>query len=273
MKLIKNNILVSALYVILAIGLAVGTFYDYQISSTLTKMDDTWAYFMEKWAEPPSLLFVGFAFVALAVCIARQKEIKQRYYLGALCFVGGCISNCSTVVRTFEYYNVTSPFALFVVIGIAITALFVPLTAKIDQQTLLKAKRALVCVAVMALATLVIISALKSVWGRLRFREMQEASQFTKWFIPMGKAADDAHKSFPSGHTSNAVLVCGIPFILKAIGKNKAYKTAVGASVLWVAFVMFSRMVCGAHFLSDTCAGAMITMTIALVCHRIFCKE
>ncbi len=261
------------IYALLAAGLAVGAVYDYQISSALTELDDSWAYFMEKWAEPPSLLFVGFVFVALAVCIFRQNEIKGRHYLSTLCIIGGCIANSSTVVRTFEYYGVTSPMALFIALGVIITLLFVPFAAKIDQQTLLKAKSALVCIVAMALATLVIISAIKSMWGRLRFREMQDISQFTQWFIPVGKAADDAHKSFPSGHTSNALLICGVSFIFDAIGKKKAAQIAKWASIAWVAFVMFSRMVCGAHFLSDTCAGAAITLGIVLVCYKIFCMK
>ena len=243
----------------------------------MTKIDDSWALFLETWAEPPSLLFVGFAFAALAVYVAKQK-VKGHIYLSSLCVVGGIIATYSTITRTVEYYStevyeMALTKVLSVLGALIITALFVMISRRIKDETLKKIKPALVTVVAVGLATLVIISAIKTMWGRPRFRTLSDASEFAKWYIPVGRAADDAHKSFPSGHTSNAVIMYTLSFVFDALeDKRKANITKLLA-IVWVALVMFSRMVCGAHFLSDTCAGAAITMTIVIVCHKLFYKK
>ena len=273
---IKNCFVPVILYVLLFAGLAVGTFYDYQISQTLAQMD-AWARLMEIWAEPPSLLFVAFSFAALAVYVMKQR-VKGHIYLSGLCFIGGVIATYSTITRTVEYYSIeTYEMTLTKILSgvgtVIIMALFVKLASMIKDETLIKIKPALVTVVAVGLATLVIISSIKSVWGRERFRAMEDISHFTRWYIPVGRALDDAHKSFPSGHTSNAVILYTVSFIFDKLGDKKKANTAKLLAILWVALVMFSRIVCGAHFLSDTCAGAIITMTIVIVCRKIFCKD
>ena len=274
---IKKYFVPVILYVLLFAGLAVGAFYDYEISSSLTKMNDSWALFLEIWAEPPSLLFVAFSFAALAVYVAKQK-VKGHIYLSSLCVIGGVIATYSTITRTVEYYSVevyemTLTKVLSALGALIVTALFVMIARRIKDETLKKIKPALVTVVAVGLATLVIISSIKSMWGRPRFRTLSDASEFVKWYIPVGRAADDAHKSFPSGHTSNAVIMYTLSFVFDALkDKRKANITRFSA-IAWIALVMLSRMVCGAHFLSDTCAGAVITMTIVIVCHKLFYKE
>ncbi len=274
---VKKYIVPVILYVLLFAGLAVGAFYDYQISSTLTQMEDSWARFMEIWAEPPSLLFVAFSFAALAVYVVKQK-VKGKTYLSGLCITGGMIATYSTITRTVEYYSVeayemTLTKILSAVGAGVIIVIFLRLSYMIKDETLKKIKPALVTVVAVGLATLVIISAIKTMWGRERFRAMSDISGFTRWYIPVGRAADDAHKSFPSGHTSNAVIIYTLSFIFDKLGDKKKANTVKALAILWVALVMFSRIVCGAHFLSDTCAGAAITMTIVIVCRKIFCKD
>lgn len=269
MALKKQYILPAVLYALLAAGLAVGAVYDYQISQTLTSLNDSWAYFLEKWGEPPSLLFVGFVFAALSVSLVHDT-LKGKYYLAILCFVCSGTVNSITSVRTADYYGIEGYTPLCIAIGVSFAALFTLICTRIDRETLIRSRRAFICVIVIALLTLAIISIIKSLWGRMRFRELQDASDFTRWFIPVGKAADDAHKSFPSGHTSNAVLLYGTVFILDASGKKTAANIAKLLCIVWIAVVMLSRIVCGAHFLSDTCMGALLTMTIVIVCHKIF---
>lgn len=273
----KKYIVPAILYVLLFAGLAVGTFYDYQISQTLTQMEDSWARFMEIWAEPPSLLFVAFSFAALAVYVVKQR-VKGKTYLSLLCMTGGMISAYSTITRTVEYYSVevyemTLTKILSAIGACVIMVIFLKIAYMIKQETLKKIKPALVTVVAVGLATLVIISAIKTMWGRERFRSLSNITEFTRWYIPVGRAVDDAHKSFPSGHTSNAVIMYTLSFIFDMLGDKRKARLAKAAAIAWVAFVMFSRIVCGAHFLSDTCMGAIITMTIVIVCHKIFCKQ
>lgn len=273
----KKYFMPVLLYVLLFAGLAVGTFCDYEISSTLTQMNDSWAWFFEIWAEPPTLLFVAFAFAALSVYVYREKG-KWHTYLALLCSIGGAISSYSTITRTVRYHSYEAYELMITKISgalgaVIIMALFLLLAKKIKQETLARIKYALVTVVAVGIATLVIISVMKTMWGRPRFRELADASEFVKWYIPVGRAADDAHKSFPSGHTSNAVVLYTLSFIFDALGDKRKATVARVVVICWVAFVMFSRIVCGAHFLSDVSAGAAITMTIVIVCRKLFYKK
>ncbi len=272
MSFIKRNIQTVLLYAVLLCLFIIGTFYDLEISKSIANVDNAFAGFLEIWAEPPSLLFVAFAFCALGVCLYREKN----KYLSFICTLAGAITAYITAYRTAEYYDEAIVgevwmLALLGVIALVCASLLVFAAHLISQPSLLKMKKALVTVVAAALATLVIISALKSLWGRVRYRELLTLGSFDgfmHWYEPAGKAASDGYKSFPSGHTSNAALSFMSCYLLSAVGSKKANAFKYG-TLIWIGVVMLSRIMCGAHFLTDVCAGAMITGGIILCCKKL----
>ena len=58
---------------------------------------------------------------------------------------------------------------------------------------------------------LIITGALKLLWGRIRYRQMEDAAQFCVWYRPCAQAGT----SFPSGHTST--LACTLLFLFSML--------------------------------------------------------
>src|SRR5699024_2804419 len=114
-----------------------------------------------------------------------------------------------------------------------------------------------------------------NIWGRVRFREMDESyDAFTTWFIPQFEKYQelfDDPASFPSGHTSNATVIMMIIFLPvlfeKFKGKDKLlYTTAIA----WIGLVAVSRIVMGAHFASDVTMGAAVSFCCLFAMCKLF---
>ncbi len=278
-KVKLRNALGVVVIVLLAVGLAFGTFFALEISKAVVNTDNAFGNFLEIWAEPPSLLLVAFVF-CLEGQYLRGENGKKNKYLSALCYVSGIIAAYSTVYRTVRYYDpsLSSTFKAKIIIGIVsvvLTLLLAFVAAHVKHEALKKMRYSMVLLIASALATLVIISAVKNVWGRVRFRQLFADGSydgFTAWFKPCGKARSDGYKSFPSGHTSNATLLFAATYMIKDLKGEKAAFVARCAVVAWIGVVMTSRVLCGAHFLSDVCMGAILTTVIIFVCKKIFYK-
>lgn len=87
--------------------------------------------------------------------------------------------------------------------------------------------------------------------------------------IAAGTAAEE-FKSFPSGHTANAatMLLLGlIPLLQPKLKKYKNWLLAFGFT--WAAVVAFTRIIMGAHYLTDTVVG----FTVSIVCIYLICEK
>ncbi|MBO5925314.1 MAG: phosphatase PAP2 family protein [Clostridia bacterium] len=122
----------------------------------------------------------------------------------------------------------------------------------------------------------VLTEILKGMAGRMRYRAMWaegDYAGYTPWYEWVGKRKptaeqvamgmpSDIYKSFPSGHTSAATMSIVFGLIPHALGVQK--KSTI--SWVWIVSIAFpilvavSRMVVGAHFLSDVTIGALTTV-------------
>jgi membrane-associated phospholipid phosphatase len=114
-------------------------------------------------------------------------------------------------------------------------------------------------VAAMAGSSGIVANLLKALFVRARPYTYDEAGQqlsdVTGWqFLAPGSLWDASQRSFPSGHTATA---WGL-----AIGLSLAYPRATPVFVTLASLATLQRLVSGAHFLSDVCAG----LTIACWC-------
>lgn len=140
---------------------------------------------------------------------------------------------------------------------------------------------AIITLAVSAL-TNALVQGLKPIFSRLRYRAMcatydSTFTGFTNWFqhnpnntlttaqINAG-LSNDIFKSFPSGHTAGAtslLSLLSLPYLFK---QNRVTKILLYVLCpLYIVVVAFSRIVMGAHFLSD------VTMAILLgyICYLV----
>lgn len=86
--------------------------------------------------------------------------------------------------------------------------------------------------------------------------------------------ANEAGKSFPSGHSIFATIIFGsIFFICLGKIKNRSSKILLGIlCIILIALVMFSRIFVGVHYPSDTIGGFLEGISILLLTYPTYIK-
>ncbi len=132
------------------------------------------------------------------------------------------------------------------------------------------------------LMTTVVINVIKIPWGRPRMRMIAvtpEAS-FQPWWVvgsemkdrlmAMGVASEE-FKSFPSGHTASAacmLMIAAFPVANETLKKHE--QTLFWIAVIFAFVVGFSRIIMGAHFLTDITAGFTVGFFVNAIGYHLF---
>lgn len=272
------------LYGVLAVVLvliALGSFVDYPLSLALYDATNPFAMFFAAYGAIPAPLGCVAA-GTLFVC-GRSRDKKMA---GTLQGIGGILVLLVGVgLACFlpAVYLPVSP-ALLAGIGLVLSAGTVFLVHRLakgaDRAAITRVALAILLV---ILCELLVVNLIKVCWGRPRMRLVAnhpEAYFFPWWrwgtalkepLIAAGVAADE-FKSFPSGHTANAttMLLLGlIPYLKPQLQKYQKALVAFGFS--WAAVVALSRILLGAHYLTDTAVGFLIGfLSVYLICNFLF---
>ena len=128
---------------------------------------------------------------------------------------------------------------------------------------LFKQKEATIWFAATVVLSLALNTAIKVIIGR----ERPDIHRLTAF-------ANEAGKSFPSGHSIFATIIFGsIFFICLGKLKNRSSKILLGIlCIILIALVMFSRIFVGVHYPSDTIGGFLEGISILLLTYPIFIK-
>lgn len=258
------------IFVLLAVlwifGVIAASVWDMDITRAVMNERSLYGRALEVAGEPPAILFTSFNLALMAAYFFKCKKLSRRdIVLGALSLVG-CIGTAVFTTVKIAKYVCTAPLhpliTLYAVLAaLAISLVFVMLTLFMSEETLEKYFDAALHCFIAAAATFVIIWALKLVWGRVRPRQLFGDAVFTPWYLPQGFTG---YFSFPSGHTANATVVFSGAYYLRFLQKKHAgLKPLILVALgIWTALVAFSRVVVGAHFLSDVLFGAAVTVAI-----------
>lgn len=299
----KFLIPIIIIYVILISVLTVTAIFpsvDYAISGFLTSggsVTYTIGNFFEIYIEPVTLLPMCFVFAAGGVCALRWEHKKTAgRILGVLSLICGEVFAQQMLYRTVKYYSrlsdISKPWIypegpLFsdqlwvkivcAAVGAVIVILFIFLARKIEQKQLMRALKVMIFCMICLFGELATIEGLKLLFGRMRYRYWIQPENTDRslwpWYRFNGKPVSDGYKSFPSGHTANSSVVIPLTFFFDAFGKKKAGNAARVGAMCWVLFVMTTRMMAGAHFLSDVTAGFFVCFTIAVVSGAFLFKD
>jgi membrane-associated phospholipid phosphatase len=125
------------------------------------------------------------------------------------------------------------------------------------------------------IATVLIVIVIKVAWGRPRMRLLASEDNinlFRNWWeigtslkneMTIAGIAAEEFKSFPSGHTADAALMLFLPVISIMNEKLKdKERTFIIVGIVWTVFVAISRIIIGAHFISDVTVSFLITLLI-----------
>lgn len=277
---LSRRILYGVILVTLAL-IAVGSFVDFPLSYALYDASNPFAMFFAAYGAFPAPLGCVAA-GTLFVC-GHNRDNKV---LGTAQNIGGILLLFVGILLVCflpALYMPVSPL-LLAGVGLILSAGTILITCRLakgaDRAMMIRVALAIVLV---LLCELVVVNLIKVAWGRPRMRLVvnhPEAYFFPWWkwgtvlkdaLLAAGVAADE-FKSFPSGHTANAttMLLLGlIPYLKPQLQK---YKTAlVTFGFAWAAVVALSRIMIGAHYLTDMTVGFLVGfLSVYVICNFLF---
>ena len=267
--------------------------------------NNTFGTFFEIIGDSPVEIMLGFSIDILFVYAFRILKKTKRAVLmtvaGAFSVVPGFVLslivfdrlkphllfNTDAQLTTGAYLYITYLFfgVLFSILGILAVNNF-------SDETLKRLVRFAVATIVFgAVSTIAINLGFKDAFGRLRFRAMNVNpeddilgfSAFSRWYEIKGRSISDelmmsvfghtdANKSFPSGHTGAA----GTSYALIMLNSTLCPKKKSTRVLFWVIPVLFtgtvalSRIMVGAHFMSDVLMGGTLSFVLMIISREIF---
>lgn len=238
--------------------------------------------------------FVG----ALMILIGFFMTFKDIFeYVGE--FIGARLteSGANNVLIDDAAELATSLYIQLICLVMAVLSAIVLIKAwkkvsKADNDRYIWWAIAIVC----TVAFYLIVHFVKSPIGRVRYRTMNYLNNFdlyTPWYVINGKrnmldlvATDaietkydfvsDACKSFPSGHTFSAGMVytlLALPYLNEKFATKRARFALWASCITYTGIVAISRIVAGAHYMSDVLVGGSLAFGGAMIAREIFvCK-
>ncbi len=273
-----------------AVTFVIGTFFDHPIASAIFSGGNIPALVISSLGI---YVFCGaFSFyfgAALSQSMKIANDFKRTIYCSFIIFfgvivmtvAGGSLLDINNLGGIFPEIRRTIPqmiiVFLFVFFPIAVLGFIL---GKRNNDPTLGRRIVLIlnCMAVM----FIIYEIIKTGLPRPRFRLIQEhidGVDFHAWYDPIKNKDElietfgiysDNFKSFPSGHTANAILsiaiLPGLAAVVPALRNKK--KVLFVAGFVFGFLVLASRMVLGAHFLSDVSCGGFIASVMSAVYYK-----
>lgn len=265
--------------IILVAMVLVGTLSDYSISLSLFDPSSTMAVFFAGYGEYPVFMAMSASGTLFIMGRSLEKPLIGYLQVGGgtgllIVAVGG-----GTVIPE-EYIGlslvVRGAIALVVV---GVSAYLAYLAARSAPRELMIRVAAVLVVVVFL--EIFIVTALKLLWERPRMRMIivEDGAWFMPWYNPgfpqkeglmsIGVASEE-FKSFPSGHTANsAVLMTLTAFSVLNTRLRDRASLLLWIGFVWALIVAYSRIVAGAHFLTDVAAGLAITFFAMVATYQI----
>lgn len=253
------------------------TFTDLQISMAVA-VKPAAARILEILGEIPFTLLAAFG-SALLVRFRNRKSLLKNI---AALLGGGVLFLLFSAMGGFMTWNYLCrnfgdvPSAAAIVTGLLIAVAAILIALHVPEENRAKALRYAATALLYFLLVIVVMNLLKTVWGRMRFREMTDPiNEFTRWYQICGRGKfDDAFASFPSGHSMNSagvILLILLPDLIPALrGKEKLLRVF---AYIWCVMVGFSRVLMGAHFASDVTIGVMLSLLIFEILYTFLCRK
>lgn len=277
---LSRRVLYGAIAVAAAL-IALGSFVDYPLSSALYDASNPFAVLFAAYGAIPAPLGCVAAGTLFVCGRSRSKKIP-----GILQGAGGLLLLAAGVVLVCLLPTVYLPVSPVVpaAAGLVLSAGTVLLTRRLAKG----ADRALItrvalAILLVILCELLVVNLIKVFWGRPRMRLVashpevrffpwwRRGTALKKLLLAAGVAADE-FKSFPSAHTANAatMLLLGLaPCLAPRLQRYRKALLAFGFG--WTAVVALSRIMLGAHYLTDTAVGFLIGfLSVYLICGALF---
>lgn len=298
-KTMKFNKKAEIVCVIMACFFAVtfvtGTFLDYRIAPVLFRDSDMIALTASTFGIYVFCAAYAFYFGALmsqAVSVPATKKGRIKWGIitgivafAALLICGGSVLDVNNLGGIFHGVDRTVPQMIIMLIVGLMPIFFIGYRSCMKRKDAKLAKHLLLVLVAMT-AVFLMYELVKVGLPRPRYRLLArnfEGIEFRRWYAPVKNKAEliakykinkDDFKSFPSGHTANNVANA---FIFPALAltypklKDKRVLLFIIGMIIAVS-TLLSRMILGAHFLSDVSCGGFIASVISALYYRFYRK-
>ena len=287
----KMRLHIYILLGVFLIGFIVGSFVDLQLSTSIFYRDNAFGLTISAIGTIPGymiLAVLGGGFFALGLHKNYKVAYKVVLYVIAVACVGVAIffsgreffgpNGFEDAAPKWIGYLITTPIAggcgflgyvltkksntpyLWLIFGIVAFFIFMSL---VPGVTLLKA--------IFHRPRFRTLSTVEAQVAGLEFHNWWQRCSDYKNYMSLLNVTSEEFKSFPSGHAgASAVFVLGIS-VLPLLDKKyeKLQIPLFYAGFAWVLFVSFTRILVGAHFLSDVSMGAMLTTIFMLINNEV----
>ena len=280
------------IYIVLGLFLTtfiLGSFFDYQINSALFSRDNPFGLTIAAIGTIPG--YGVFAIVGgglFAFFLKKEYPIVARVFLmiGAVgCACLGILFSGREIFGVNGFYHKgwnTYGYLIVSPIMFGFAFLGFSFTRKSDNPYLWIVYIVIMIAVFVALVPGVTM--IKSIFHRPRYRFLDLTGEnFYPWWKPCKNynellasyesigVTKDEFKSFPSGHTGGAAVSMVFAMILPLINrKYMKYQLPIFFGCLaWTLLVAFTRMLVGAHFLSDISMGGLLTMICAMIANEV----
>lgn len=241
-------------YGIAMIALFIGTFFDYQIDAYVYHPDYLFGIIFQRYILCFFIAFLTFIFAML-----------QRLHHRSIFILFEVITAVYAVAEVAKYHiSLRDHIIMILLISIGIIALANMIIYRMNMARLRMLEKKGIFFACVLLTAIFMTFIIKNLWGRIRFRELQSIAQFTPWYLPQGFTG---HFSFPSGHVTSASSILCLLVTTKQCERQKTPWYIVVFVYGFILCMAVSRLLMGAHYLSDVAIGFMITYTVFL-CYR-----
>lgn len=280
---------------IFAVTFVIGTFTDHKIAPVLFSDKNMGALIVSTVGIYIFCAFYAFFFGALfsqAVNLPNENKKRTLYIvlvivtgLVALLICGGSVLDINNLGGIFPVVQRNVPqMIIMLIVGLLPISAIGYMSCKKRTDALL-AKHLLLVLTAMTVSFF-LYELVKMGLPRPRYRLIakgHEGIDFHKWYDPVKNKAEliakhginkDDFKSFPSGHTSNSIMNLTL---FPALGlvypklKDRSMLLLVMGLCVGIA-VLLSRMVLGAHFLSDVSCGGFTASVVSAVYYRLYRK-
>lgn len=260
-----------------AAGLAAGTFFDQPLSYLLYMPNVFWAKCLAAAIPAPVFWALGAAgFLTIDVLRDTQNSISG-WILGFLFLIVGPVYMTNSFME-----ELGTEWIIAWCIGLLLSTLPALLYAWLMRSASRKDKiRCIWILLIVSVGSMLIVQVLKRVWVRPRPYLVMDSDQvpFVPWytinrsaktqFAVLYEMDHDAFRSFPSGHAQS--VTCLFLWALIPVFTKKGNENVILTICLIVTLIgMVSRMILGAHYLSDVCAGYLITFLLFSLCCWFF---
>ena len=284
---------------VLLVGFILGSFFDLQINQALFLENNAFGIGMAAFGVYPC--YIGLSFSGGILFLVAFKNKEMPIWGKIICYFLSVFAVFMAVWLTGKEF--ASPnglnnekikiygylIAAAVMIPVAIGSFF--LCRKGDLKMLFR--MAVLMVIIFTCGLLPPGFLIKLVIHRPRYRYMVRNSiggcDFYNWWQSCSNYKDyiglvdasgfeitkEEFKSFPSGHSgTGAIMMMFLPYFAMAFKKLRGKETLLFyIGFMWMLVMMFSRLTVGAHFLTDTCAGALFTTIVYFVVNEFAIRK